>query len=88
MVQIDEKQGITAFVEKQYQAQGNINAGVYVLNKAILNKSQLPQKFSFEKDFMERFVQEYKFYGVATEDYFIDIGVPTDYEKAKGDLKM
>ncbi len=73
--------------EKEYQKTGNINAGVYVLNKAILTKSILPLKFSFEKDFMEAFVQDYAFYGRISKNYFIDIGIPTDYAQAQIDLK-
>jgi len=86
VVELDTKGRITAFREKQYQAEGDINAGVYVLNKQILLDSNLPQKFSFEKDFMEAFVEAYRFYGMPTTNYFIDIGIPTDYAKAQEDL--
>lgn len=86
IVELDEHHRVSNFIEKQYQKSGNINAGVYVLDKAILTKSKLPKKFSFEKDFMEAFVQSYNFYGMPTSDYFIDIGIPEDYAKAQVDF--
>ncbi len=87
VVEIDQNGRVLDFKEKQYQKTGNINAGVYILTKAILDKSNLPLKFSFEKDFMEAFVQDYLFYGMPSTDYFIDIGIPEDYTRAQNDLK-
>ena len=87
VVTIDEVQRITAFHEKQYCEQGYINAGIYLLNRAILESRGMSGHFSFERDFMERQVEQLQFFGQALEGYFIDIGIPEDYERAQEDLK-
>ncbi len=42
-----------------------------------------PPKFSFEKELMEKYVQQHPFYALAFDSYFIDIGVPDDYYRAQ-----
>lgn len=78
---------ITAFEEKKYYSEGLINGGVYIINKAALAAKQLPEKYSFEKDYFEAFVHEGNMYGFVSDAYFIDIGIPADYEKAQEDFK-
>jgi len=86
-VHLDAEKHIATFEEKKIKTQGLINGGIYVINrKEFLNKS-LPEKFSFEKDYLEAFVDEQKFYGKEDEVYFIDIGIPEDYQKAQEDFK-
>jgi D-glycero-alpha-D-manno-heptose 1-phosphate guanylyltransferase len=87
VVNIDEEQHIVSFEEKQYREEGLINGGIYIVDKDYLLSKQLPEKFSFEKDYLEAFVAEKKFYGYEHPGYFIDIGIPEDYNKAQGDLK-
>lgn len=77
---------ITAFEEKQFKEKALINAGVYVLNKDIFKDKHLPEKFSFEKDFLEKEVEKGNLRGIVTNGYFIDIGVPEDYQKAQIEL--
>lgn len=77
---------IKQFEEKQYKSIGYINAGIYLVNKpAFLNKT-FPEKFSFEKDYLERYVTERAFFGKSFDNYFIDIGIPEDFEKAQEDF--
>ncbi|HMO61513.1 MAG TPA: nucleotidyltransferase family protein [Ferruginibacter sp.] len=83
VVQLNSNSCITAFEEKKYYAEGLINGGVYALNTKALLQKKLPEKFSFEKDYLEQFVHEGHFYGLPQDDYFIDIGIPEDYEKAQ-----
>ena len=64
-----------------------INGGIYIINKAAFLGKQLPEKFSFEKDYLERFTKEKKFYGFESDSYFIDIGIPEDYTRAQEELK-
>lgn len=87
VVETDTSHRVTQFKEKCHMEAGNINAGVYILSRSILDKSKLPEKFSFEKDFMEAFIENYHFSGRISSDYFIDIGIPEDYAKAQLDLK-
>ena len=77
---------ITAFEEKQFKEKALINAGVYVLNKDIFKDKNLPEKFSFEKDFLEKEVEKGNLKDIVTNGYFIDIGVPEDYQKAQIEL--
>jgi len=42
--------------------------------------------FSFEKDYLERCSTFMPMYGCVQEGYFIDIGIPEDFEKAQTDL--
>ncbi len=79
---------ISSFKEKQHYDSGLINGGVYALNVAGFLKEEWPQKFSFEKDYLEQCVNKRKIYGVMQDGYFIDIGIPEDYERAQHELKM
>lgn len=78
---------IVSFEEKQARKQGMINGGVYIINKQALVNKHLPNKFSFEKDYLEAFVAEQKFFGYRGNAYFIDIGIPQDYQQAQEDFK-
>ena len=87
VVELNKDYSINNFKEKQQYEQGLINAGLYVLNTGKFLKEDLPDKFSFEKDYLEKYYRERRMYGVIQDEYFIDIGVPEDYEKAKQELK-
>lgn len=87
VVRTNENGLITAFEEKQYRDNGTINGGVYVVNKNEFLTKGLPLKFSFEKDYLEQYTNENKFYGLIADAYFIDIGIPQDYERVQEDLK-
>lgn len=78
---------ITGFKDKKYCEHGWINGGVYALKTNLLETVSLPEKFSFEVDFMEKYVQDLRFEAFLSQSYFIDIGIPTDYEKAQHDFK-
>jgi D-glycero-alpha-D-manno-heptose 1-phosphate guanylyltransferase len=82
IVEIDSQKNIIGFKEKQPTASGLINGGIYLLNKNILTDFLFPDKFSFEKDFLETHVNIHHFFGFIADAYFIDIGVPEDFEKA------
>ncbi len=77
---------VLEFREKQHCASGDINGGVYVINR---EKIQWPdaERFSFETDVMEPGASRGTIYGYPFGDYFIDIGIPTDYAKANEDFK-
>jgi D-glycero-alpha-D-manno-heptose 1-phosphate guanylyltransferase len=87
VVKTDSYDCISAFEEKKYAEAGYINGGVYVINKEKFLKRSLPAKYSFEKDYLEKFVAEKQFYGFKSDAYFIDIGIPEDYSKAQDDFK-
>ncbi len=87
VVRINEASRVVAFEEKKLVAQGNINGGIYVLNRAVFEGKNLPQKFSFEKEVLEKYLDTEKIYGFVFRDYFIDIGIPEDYSRAQQELK-
>ena len=87
VVHANEAGIITSFEEKQPKDIGMINGGAYVINKERFLARQMPEKFSFEKDYLERFLTEWKFYAYVSEGYFIDIGIPADYTQAQDDFK-
>ena len=78
---------IIAFHEKVYCKQGLINGGVYVIDKLKLSLDNQPEKFSFESAVMEKQCQYGNLYGVISNGYFRDIGVPEDYKQANDDFK-
>ena len=87
VVELNNDNSIKDFREKQHYKEGLINGGIYALNVQNLLKEGLPDKFSFEKDYLERFVNQRRFFGVIQDQYFIDIGIPEDYRRAELELK-
>ncbi|NDW09236.1 D-mannose-1-phosphate guanyltransferase [Dysgonomonas sp. 520] len=85
-VELDRHNRIRAFNEKQFCEKGLINGGIYLINKSVLTKYPLPRRFSFEKDILESHIGDTKIYGLIQDSYFIDIGIPEDYEKANSDF--
>ncbi len=78
---------IQSFIEKKYTEKGHINAGVYVINKDYLNQITSKEKFSFEEEVLTPGAKRNDLYGYVTDGYFIDIGIPEDYNKAQIDFK-
>jgi len=87
VVELAADSSITDFKEKQHYKDGLINGGVYALNVQSLLREKLPDKFSFEKDYLEKFVNQRRFFGVIQDEYFIDIGIPEDYQRAEIEFK-
>lgn len=73
---------ITAFNEKQYCENGLINGGVYVIKRQKSIFDGLPQKFSFETVVLVPQCKNGALQGVVQDEYFIDIGIPEDYQRA------
>jgi D-glycero-alpha-D-manno-heptose 1-phosphate guanylyltransferase len=86
VVKMDGPGLIESFHEKQFYSEGLINGGIYLVNRSRFVARDLPLKFSFEKDYLEKFAGEKIFSGSTQEGYFIDIGIPGDFEKAQSDL--
>ena len=82
VVELEEDQTIRLFREKQQYTSGTINGGVYALQVNAFLSEALPEKFSFEKDYLEKMYWQRKMFGLVQEGYFIDIGIPEDFEKA------
>jgi len=87
-VDIDKNKRVTRFNEKGIrQGPGLINGGVYLLHKKFFAENNFPAKFSIEKDGFEKMVETYPYYGLLCKQYFLDIGIPEDYQKAQHEFK-
>ena len=86
VVGLNDNNRVLSFKEKQFYEEGLINGGVYVLDVQQFLQEGLPEKFSFEKDYLEKKVTENKLFGCMQDKYFIDIGIPEDYERAQTEL--
>lgn len=86
-VVVDKNDRITEFTEKNFRTgNGAINGGIYLINNTLFTKINTPEKFSFEKDLLEKHVQQFSFFGCSFNGYFIDIGVPEDYFRAQDEF--
>ena len=85
-VEVDETDKIVAFHEKKPCETGLINGGIYLINLAYYQSLSFPKKHSFEKDVLEAFVGKGNMYAQIFDDYFIDIGIPADFNRANHDL--
>jgi D-glycero-alpha-D-manno-heptose 1-phosphate guanylyltransferase len=81
-----EKQVVTGFSEKKYHKDGLINGGVYALSVAAFLQKSFPVNFSFERDYLEKNYRNGKFLALVSDAYFIDIGIPEDYQRAQEEL--
>lgn len=86
VVEIDKYGVIQSFKEKQFYESGLINGGVYALHKLKFLNENLPEKFSFETDYLEKFYKKRRMLGAVQDEYFIDIGIPEDYERAQREM--
>jgi D-glycero-alpha-D-manno-heptose 1-phosphate guanylyltransferase len=74
---------VTAFREKGQTGAGSINAGVYLVKHDALKRYALPEKFSFEQDFLHAHLADLRVSAVPAVSQLIDIGVPDDYALAQ-----
>jgi D-glycero-alpha-D-manno-heptose 1-phosphate guanylyltransferase len=86
-VSIDSNRTIRSFNEKQYCKSGLISGGVYLIDKTLCSLDSMPEKFSFETDFLQQRAQDGNLYGFVEDSYFIDVGVPEDYNRANDEFK-
>ncbi len=77
---------IEQFEEKCFCKKGLINGGVYLVRRNAQLFEGLPQKFSFETAVLESHCKKGKLQGVVQDGYFIDIGIPDDYQRANVEL--
>ncbi len=83
----DQKMVVKNFEEKSTeQKSGFINGGIYLLDPNIFTKYSLPEKFSFETDFLAKYLEDIKPQAICSDGYFIDIGIPEDYARAQQEL--
>jgi D-glycero-alpha-D-manno-heptose 1-phosphate guanylyltransferase len=83
-----EKNLVSSFNEKSENlSSGYINAGCYIFPKDLLNTVYDSKSFSLENDFLPSMVRKQRFQAYVSNNFFIDIGVPSDFIKAQSVLK-
>ena len=85
-VEYNEDLRITNFNEKQFCERGVINGGIYLIQTNLFEGLNMPEQFSMEQDYYEQYCSEKELFGFIDEGYFIDIGIPEDYERACNEL--
>ena len=86
VVELRYDNSIKAFKEKSVFEEGLINGGIYALHAQSFMSKPFPEKFSFEKEYLEKYVRKTELFGLVQDEYFIDIGIPEDYERAQTEL--
>lgn len=86
-VEMDADKRIVSFKEKAFRKEGFINGGYSFLRKSSFEHRSFPEVFSFEKHFLEAELNNILINGFVSEGYFIDIGIPSDYDKAQVEFK-
>jgi len=84
-VRVEERR-VVGFEEKGRSGPGFINAGAYVVEKAIAWPSALGERFSFERDFLVPETARLAPAAFRVEGFFLDIGVPEDLDRAQTEL--
>jgi NDP-sugar pyrophosphorylase family protein len=94
-VMLDARGRIKAFVEKHATALPRkdgrpgaskwISGGLYIMSRAVFRHIPANREVSLEKEVFPRLIGS-PFYGFPSKGYFIDIGVPEDYQRAKTEL--
>lgn len=77
---------LAGFAEKGERGPGIINTGHYLLPASLFEGQALPEKFSFETDFLVPHIAAIGMEVFLTEGHFIDIGVPEDFLRAQTEL--
>lgn len=81
-VVLDDAGKVLGFREKAPCAQGLVNGGAYAIDLESEVLEGHGKKFSFEKDVLELQCADGGLYGIVQDGFFIDIGIPADYEEA------
>ncbi len=76
---------VTQMVERAQAGPGLINGGVYVLRKSLLDYVT-KSPCSIERDVFPVLAGQGKLFGRSYRNYFIDIGIPADLERARSEL--
>ena len=77
---------VKAFNEKEFCNSGLINTGIYCISKEDFLAIGFNRKFSFEQAFLSQYVNQWDFLAHVEDAFFIDIGIPADYETAQNSL--
>jgi D-glycero-alpha-D-manno-heptose 1-phosphate guanylyltransferase len=85
-IDLTEDGKVKAFSEKKFRETAIINGGIYCINRGILIHYPVNTPFSFETNYMENNPIAKNIFGKIYDSYFMDIGVPEDYQKFQQDF--
>jgi D-glycero-alpha-D-manno-heptose 1-phosphate guanylyltransferase len=57
-----------------------------VVKRRLFDDFPMPERFSFEQDLVEPNIQRIRPRAFRSDAYFIDMGVPEDYERARREI--
>ncbi|QGP92677.1 D-glycero-alpha-D-manno-heptose 1-phosphate guanylyltransferase [Neomoorella glycerini] len=85
-VKINNEGRVVSFQEK-VPGRGQVNAGVYFMEKSVLRYIPPDQPYSMERELLPKLLTRGELvYGFVHEGYFIDIGTPLNYRRAQEEL--
>lgn len=86
LVSTDESGAVLEFLEKTGEpVPGEVNAGMYVLDRSVLELIPAGEEVSIERDVFPRLVGDGLF-GLRLDGYWMDIGTPERYLQASWDI--
>jgi mannose-1-phosphate guanylyltransferase len=86
LVHSDEEGEVLAFLEKTGEAApGEVNAGMYALERSVLELIPPGENVSIERDVFPRLVGD-GLHGILLDGYWMDIGTPQRYLQASWDI--
>jgi D-glycero-alpha-D-manno-heptose 1-phosphate guanylyltransferase len=93
-LELDREERIVSFSEQSGGSKSSgsgindtsINGGVYLIEREILNQIPPNIAVSLEKEVLPKLVASGAVFGFRTRGYFLDIGVPDDFERAQIEL--
>ena len=89
VVPIDADGRVTAFIEKPSRAEAPtnlINAGIYVLETAVLDRIPTGRRVSIERETFPELVATRSLYAQASDSYWLDTGTVHEYLQAQLDI--
>jgi len=84
-VHIDQAGRVIKFEEKGSTSEGLINSGFYYVHKSCFTQIE-KQAFSFEDEVLATNSKNLSIYGIETNAYFLDMGIPEDL--SRGHLEL
>lgn len=87
LIQSEKEGRISEFKEKvQDSGSGWINGGIYLIKRRLLENVPAT-KFSLEHNIFKLSCSKYHIQSFETDAFFLDIGIPDDYQKAQSLIK-
>jgi NDP-sugar pyrophosphorylase family protein len=82
-VQLDESGRIARMVEKTAAGEGWINAGVYLIDRYLIEALPSRSPLSLEREVLPQWIGNGQVFGLQHEGRFLDIGTPESYSAAE-----